>query len=241
MRDSYEPVVEFPARYESIGGHINPTPLNHRWCDSGGAQGNRSRRTVLVRGCGRGVDVLLLASFGYDAHGLGYSHSAIQACKIEAGRTSHRYTIKNPAVGRDSVTFVQRDFFGDSLLEALAFRRNAFDLVYDHSFFCALDPSICPEWALRQTQLLTVDGYLICLEYPRHRGTSEMGRPWPISSEDYWEYHTHAGEERSDPKRNRGGRMFVRVPYWKPDRTPEDGRDANILFKISCPSGVDET
>ena len=41
------------------------------------------RRKALVPGCGRGVDVLLLASFGYDAYGLECSATAVDACKKE--------------------------------------------------------------------------------------------------------------------------------------------------------------
>lgn len=94
--------------------------------------GNWQRRKALVPGCGRGVDVLLLASFGYDAYGLECSHSAIEACNAEEARTKTMYPIRNPDVGRGSITFVQGDFFKDGWLEKLGLEQNAFHLVYDH-------------------------------------------------------------------------------------------------------------
>ncbi|THC90668.1 hypothetical protein EYZ11_009877 [Aspergillus tanneri] len=94
--------------------------------------GNRHRRRALVPGCGRGVDVLLLASFGYDAYGLECSHSAIEACNAEEAGTKATYPIRDPSVGRGSITFIQGDFFDDAWLEKLGLQQNAFDLVYDH-------------------------------------------------------------------------------------------------------------
>ncbi|KAB8077585.1 hypothetical protein BDV29DRAFT_188633 [Aspergillus leporis] len=155
------------------------------------AQANRCRRKALVPGCGRGVDVLLIASFGYNAY-------------VEEARTSDLY-LSNQAVGRGSITFVQ------------AMRSSL-----DRQFFCALSPSLRPEWALRQTQLLASNGHLICLEYPRHRDASEMGPPWAVSSEDYREHLTHAGEKNSGPQQQ------IRMV---PDRTHENGRDANGIVQ----------
>lgn len=97
--------------------------------------GRRYRRKVLVPGCGRGVDVLLLASFGYDAYGLEYSHSAVQACKAEEKRSKaqDQYPVRDEEVGRGSVTFVQGDFFDDSWLTNSGLKRESFDMIYDHS------------------------------------------------------------------------------------------------------------
>ena len=40
--------------------------------------GKPQRKKALVPGCGRGVDVCLLESFGYDCVGLEYSAKAVQ-------------------------------------------------------------------------------------------------------------------------------------------------------------------
>ncbi|BCS27772.1 uncharacterized protein APUU_60820A [Aspergillus puulaauensis] len=197
--------------------------------------GNWQRRKALVPGCGRGVDVLLLASFGYDAYGLECSDSAIKACNAEEARTKAMYPIRSPDIGRGSITFVEGDFFEDGWLEELGLEQNAFDLVYDHLFFCALNPSLRSTWALRQTRLLTLNGHLVCLEYPRHTNSSELGPPWGVSSELYLEYLSHPGMENPDSRRDTDSNGLARVAYWQPTRTHATGIDANgiVLDRVS--------
>lgn len=95
------------------------------------AQGKSYRRKALVPGCGRGVDVLLLASFGYDAYGLEYSATAVEACKKEEAENSGWYRVRDQTVGRGQVTFVQGDFFSDAWLQQIGVPLNGFDVVYD--------------------------------------------------------------------------------------------------------------
>lgn len=97
--------------------------------------GRQSKKKVLVPGCGRGVDVLLLASFGYDAFGLEYSHGAVQACKAEEARSKARgeYPVHDEEVGTGNVTFVQGDFFDESWLGRLGLGWGSYDVIYDHS------------------------------------------------------------------------------------------------------------
>lgn len=75
------------------------------------------RRKALVPGCGRGVDVLLFASFGYDAYGLECRAAAVEACKKEEKENHSRYRVRDEKVGKGKVTFVQGDFFDDYLVE----------------------------------------------------------------------------------------------------------------------------
>lgn len=176
MLDTFEPVVRFLAQYQGGDyvkgwaelwdkgdlidwdkGFPNPaledTLIQRRSIigdsvvkDAGGSQ---YRRKALVPGCGRGVDVLLLASFGYDAYGLEYSHSAVETCKKEESERGGRYPIRNLEFGRGSVTFVQGDFFDDAWLDALGLLPNAFDLVYDHSVSRPVRLSICTMYCWR--------------------------------------------------------------------------------------------
>lgn len=97
--------------------------------------GQRHRKKALVPGCGSGLDVLLLASLGYDAYGLEYSHSAVQTCKAEERRSRERdeYPVRDEDIGRGNVTFVQGDFFDDAWLEGLGLGRGGYDVIYDHS------------------------------------------------------------------------------------------------------------
>lgn len=97
------------------------------------AQDKTYRKKALVPGCGRGFDVLLLASFGYDAYGLEYSAAGVEACKSEQAINGHRYPVRDPEVGRGEITFVQGDFFQNDWLEKLNLSFNQFDLIYDYS------------------------------------------------------------------------------------------------------------
>jgi hypothetical protein len=93
------------------------------------------RRKALVPGCGRGVDVLLLASFGYDAYGLECSATAVDACKKEKEEKENHswYRVRDEKVGKGKVTFVQGDFFDDTWLKEIGVPRNGFDIIYDYT------------------------------------------------------------------------------------------------------------
>ena len=95
----------------------------------------KKRKKALVPGCGRGVDVLLLASFGYDAYGLDCGQAAVDACKTEYARATamNRYPVRDAKIGRGTVTFIKGDFFQDAWLEEVGLGLNSFDLIYDHS------------------------------------------------------------------------------------------------------------
>lgn len=94
--------------------------------------GSQRRKKALVPGCGRGVDVLLLASFGYDAYGLEVSPKAVDACEKEVRKTDSKYPVKDEKIGNGSVRFVQGDFFKDDWL-ATAAVEGKFDLIYDYT------------------------------------------------------------------------------------------------------------
>ncbi|OGM48378.1 hypothetical protein ABOM_003366 [Aspergillus bombycis] len=200
------------------------------------AQGRLYRRKALVPGCGRGVDVLLLASFGYDAYGLEYSATAVDACKKEAEEHHTQYPVQDQTIGRGKVTFVQGDFFDDAWLQKIEGSANGFDLVYDYTFFCALRPALRPKWALRHTQLLAPSpiGKLICLEFPLHKDPQAPGPPYPLSSEVYMAHLSHPGEEipyddngrvQFNPLQEPSEAGLKRVAYWQPERTHKVGQD----------------
>ncbi|OQE24277.1 hypothetical protein PENSTE_c007G02202 [Penicillium steckii] len=202
------------------------------------AQGQSYRRKALVPGCGRGVDVLLLASFGFDAYGLEYSATAVEACKKEQAENHSWYRVRDQSIGQGNVTFIQGDFFDDAWLQKIGVALNGFDIIYDYTFFCALDPSMRPKWALRHTQLLSPSpaGNLICLEFPRHKDPKAAGPPYPSSSEAYMEHLSHPGEDipyneqgliKQDPLRAPSKAGLERVAYWQPERTHETGQGEN--------------
>ena len=91
-----------------------------------------SRAKALVPGCGRGYDVLLLASFGYDAYGLEISDSAIQRCREEQEKNGNKYPTRDESIGHGSVHFIKGDFFrSKEWLGEVGDQQ--FDLIYDYT------------------------------------------------------------------------------------------------------------
>ncbi|KAL8973535.1 MAG: hypothetical protein Q9197_002222 [Variospora fuerteventurae] len=79
--------------------------------------GKRRRKRALVPGCGKGYDVLLLASYGYDAYGLEVSEKAVERCVEERTANGHKYPVRHEDAGMGQSTFLQGDFF-DVLLRS---------------------------------------------------------------------------------------------------------------------------
>ena len=94
-------------------------------------QGNTRRRSAFVPGCGRGYDVLLFASFGFDAYGLEVSESAVKRGWEENEKNESVYPVKDSSVGKGTVAFIQGDFFADDWLSQVG--QGKFDLIYDHT------------------------------------------------------------------------------------------------------------
>ena len=98
--------------------------------------GQKRRKRALVAGCGRGVDVFLLASFGYDVIGLEYSEKALEACKEYAKQNEGNYPAYDEGVGKGSMKFLQGDFYSDEWLGKTGWAEGwdkKFDLIYDYT------------------------------------------------------------------------------------------------------------
>ena len=93
------------------------------------------RKRALVPGCGRGVDVLLLASFGYDVVGLEYAEKALQACKEYVEENEGKYPVHDEKVRKGDMKFLQGDFYSDEWLKGTDWEDwdGRFDLIYDYT------------------------------------------------------------------------------------------------------------
>ncbi|KAI9778444.1 MAG: hypothetical protein M1839_008090 [Geoglossum umbratile] len=96
--------------------------------------GKKRRKRALVAGCGRGYDVLLLASFGYDAYGLDISESAVKLCEEFAREHGGEYKARDEAVGVGRVRFLAGDFFGTEW-EGEVEGGAKFELLYEYTVF----------------------------------------------------------------------------------------------------------
>ncbi|CAG8571883.1 3983_t:CDS:2 [Ambispora gerdemannii] len=120
----------------------------------------------LVPGCGRGYDVFYLANERRHILGLDLSEVAIELCKQRK---------KELGINSSIVDFQTGDFF------TFEIPKGGFQIVYDYTFLCALDPSIRPEWANRTAELISPGGILIALMYPLNE--REDGPPFTLSKQ----------------------------------------------------------
>jgi len=196
--------------------------------------GLKRRKRALVPGCGKGYDVLLLASFGYDAYGVEASANAVKACEKYAAEQADKYPARNTEVGSGSVKFVFGDFFKDEWIAGVdGGLKEGFDLVYDYTFLCALPPTLRPAWSDRMSSLLSPTGRLICLEFPTYKPPSTGGPPWALPPVVYEEILTRPGEEIQYDKEGNvvvqmpvkdNAKALVRTAHWQPERTHEVGK-----------------
>ncbi|XP_042482364.1 probable thiol methyltransferase 2 [Macadamia integrifolia] len=127
-----------------------------------------ARGRALVPGCGTGYDVVAIASPDRYVVGLEISEHAVKKAK----------ELFSSVPNTNYFTFVKADFFTWQPTEL-------FDLIYDYTFFCALEPSMRSAWASRIRDYLKPDGELITLMFPidDHIG----GPPYKVSVADYKE------------------------------------------------------
>lgn len=206
----------------------------------------QTRKMVLVPGCGRGYDVLLFSSYGFNAVGLDVSPTA----REEATKTlsdpsrDERYPIKNVQEGRGEARFITADFFSDNFLSEThgspsSGKPRTFDVIYDYTFLCALAPEMRPQWAARMSELLSPEGTLICMEYPLGRERKLGGPPHGLQKEVYEQVFARPGavigydddsdrvrEELSDPQAENA---LVRVERWDPPETFEDQKGSIMV------------
>lgn len=120
---------------------------------------------VAVPGCGRGHDVRFLVRRGYDAVGFDFAPAALAAARALASREGL------PA------RFERRDVFSLAVDHAAAF-----DGVWEHTCFCALDPGRRPEYVRVLEGILKSGGWLLACFYPM--SGIGGGPPFPVSEDE---------------------------------------------------------
>lgn len=104
---------------------------------------HKVRRKALVPGCGRGYDVFLLASFGYDAVGVEASENAVKAAREEQAKAEKdgSYPVVDREIGAGSVQIVEGDFFADDWVKKVG-AEGGFDLIYDYTVSLPTPPVV---------------------------------------------------------------------------------------------------
>lgn len=136
------------------------------YLEAGDTELHRARR-VLVPGCGSGHDVRELARHGIGATGLDLSATAIGRARREA-----------PAGREDYVC-------GDLFAADWRIGRE-FDAVWEHTCFCAIDPSLRPAYAKAMADILSAGGHLVGVFYltPWDPGETGEGPPFAATREE---------------------------------------------------------
>lgn len=119
---------------------------------------------ALVPGCGR----------GYDAHWLALAGWRVTALDTVAALAERLGALLGPLGGEVAI--------GD----ALGYRSaRPFDLVWDHTFFCALDPAERPAFGRMVRRVLAPGGRVASLVFPVDRPHAEGGPPWGMRADDF--------------------------------------------------------
>ena len=140
-------------------------------------------RRALVPGAGRGYDLELLVRNGAaSVTGLEISPSAVAAASAYLdGALEEEEGDNGQLSARAKAAVVEADFFTFAPTGADS---NGFDLVYDYTFFCALEPGQRDAWAARMGQLVKPGGNLVTLMFPLD-GDRAGGPPFSVSKADY--------------------------------------------------------
>ncbi|CAK0756839.1 hypothetical protein CVIRNUC_002488 [Coccomyxa viridis] len=165
-------------------------------------------KRVLVPGCGRGYDVVLMAQHGANpALGLELSADAVKAAEKYRDSTNASTDVKARA------RYTNGDFF------ELTYEAGPFDAAYDYTFLCALQPHDRKKWAQRYAQLIKPGGQLATLIFPvdPNKDRNE-GPPFPVTPELYTELleplgfaqvHFRKVEPHESHERRRGQEYFA--------------------------------
>ena len=139
---------------------------------------------ALVPGCGRGYDIVALAS--EERYALGIDMSGV-AVKEALAAIDKLPTEKRPSP--ETFDIKEGSFFDLSEEED-----QKFDFIYDYTFLCALDPSIRTAWARKMAALVKPGGELLTLIFPI-RDNSTEGPPFQVSLELFTDLLTPIGFE----------------------------------------------
>jgi SAM-dependent methyltransferase len=129
--------------------------------------------TVLVPGCGRGHDARALAKAGFEVIGLDVVPQAVEDARRLA-----------KAEGLTSIRFEQGNFF-----DLPTVLQGPYDWLFEHTFFCAIDPALRARYVETVVNLLKPGGHLLGVFYHIQPDT---GPPFGTTREELMERFTPA-------------------------------------------------
>ena len=121
------------------------------------------RGRVLVPGCGLGHDVRALAATADEVVGIDIAPSAVEAAERIPRVRAERYALAN-------------------LFDLPVPLRGAFDVVWEHTCFCAIDPALRPAYVEAVAEALRDGGLLIAMFYlDPGQDSPDEGPPFEVS------------------------------------------------------------
>eukprot|EP00257_Ricinus_communis_P021354 XP_015580827.1 thiocyanate methyltransferase 1 isoform X2 [Ricinus communis] len=123
-------------------------------------------------------DSLRLIPLGHDVIAIACPERYVVGLDIAEKAVKKAEELSSSLPNANYCTFLKADFFSWQPTEL-------FDLIFDYTFFCAIEPEMRSQWAIRIQDLLKPDGELITLIFPidDHLG----GPPYKVSVSDYEE------------------------------------------------------
>jgi len=138
------------------------------------------RGSVVVPGCGFGHDVRAWSSFCFTVYGYDLAPSAVQGAKV---RTDEWMTGKS-SVGSETPFNPKANApsfgLGDFLADDPPFR---FDYVFEHTLFCAINPSERDRYVEAVLRWLKPGGTYLAVNYIICDGEP----PFPVNREELWQ------------------------------------------------------
>ena len=210
-------------------------------------------KKALVPGAGRGHDVLLLASFGFDVYGLDISPEASAAAKENEENNGGVGIYEAKEGQRGSVFWLTGDFLSWDFSGI-----GKFDLIFDYTvrptnvstnlplaiksaniiykkFLCALPPELRPKWSRAMARNLAPNGRLVCLEFPTTKPTDSGGPPFALPRAVYDALLGRPGQEIPYDKKE-----AVDLERLSPETHDALERLAHIIPRRSHTDGYDE-
>jgi methyl halide transferase len=141
-------------------GRAHPELL--RLIEAGRLDPPRPDARALVPGCGRGHDALALVEAGWKVTAIDFAPEVEAPCA--------------PAVTASGGRFLCED--------ALAHADRGYDLLFEHTFFCAIDPSDRARYGELARRALDPGGRLVALVFPVGKPAETGGPPWGYGVQD---------------------------------------------------------
>ncbi len=122
---------------------------------------------ILVVGCGKGHDAIAAAQAGYEVTAVDFSEEAVETARLNAEKAGVKIEFK-----REDIFNTKTDL------------KEKFDIVYDYTTLCAINPSRRKEYADRLCSFIKSGGMLVIILFPV--GERPGGPPFGINVKEFY-------------------------------------------------------